>query len=134
MSFDNKNETLKNKWVHSTVSKTHSQCLQKCYIFTGSLFLGVQRACDNQDLVETEQLKAFSRVSVIHVQFIGSLERTMFNGDDVSYHMVYNSEIHFSFCCCRWKHVYTRTSHKRNVLSSFLYKKAFDLIGLVKKI
>ena len=49
--------------------KTHSQCLQKCYMFTGSL-LGGQRVCENQDLVETEQLKASSRVSVAHVQVI----------------------------------------------------------------
>lgn len=32
------------KWVHSRVSKTHSQCLQKCYIFAGSHFL-VYREC-----------------------------------------------------------------------------------------
>jgi hypothetical protein len=54
--------------------------------------------CDNQDLVETEQLKAFSRVSVINVQFIDSLERTMFNGDDVRWCTTLK---YILFCCYR---------------------------------
>lgn len=35
-------------------------------------FNGIQRVCDNQDFVETEQLKAYSRVLEIHVQLICS--------------------------------------------------------------
>lgn len=61
--------------MHSRVSKTHSQCLQKCYIFAGSHFLVQQRVCDNQDFVETEQLKAYSRVLQIHVHFICSVKK-----------------------------------------------------------
>lgn len=57
--------------MHSRVSKTHSQCLQKCYIFAGSHFLVQQRVCDNQDFVKTEQLKAYSRVLQTHVHVIG---------------------------------------------------------------
>lgn len=59
--------------MHSRVSKTHSQCLQKCYIFAGSHFLVQQRVCDNQDFVETERLKAYS--SLIHVHVIGDATR-----------------------------------------------------------
>lgn len=61
--------------MHSRVSKTHSQCLQKCYIFAGSHFLVQQRVCDNQDFVKTEQLKAYSRVLQTHVHVIGDAKR-----------------------------------------------------------
>lgn len=42
-------------------------------------FLGIQRVCDNQDFIETEQLKAYSRVLEMHVQFICSLKKSKYS-------------------------------------------------------
>lgn len=37
--------------------------------------LGIQRVCDNQDFIETEQLKAYSRVLQTHVHVICSVKK-----------------------------------------------------------
>lgn len=107
--------------MHSRVSKTHSQCLQKCYIFAGSHFLVQQRVCDNQDFVKTEQLKAYSRVLQTHVHVIGDAK------GERSPRRLGQMNKFTTFC------LYTTLGCARNVAGSFFFspvekKNALDLM------
>ena len=64
-SYINTQKNSHKKSAQYSLKNTQSM-FTKMLHFRWVLFLGLQRMCDIQDFVETEQLKAFSRVSTIN--------------------------------------------------------------------